>query len=289
MLQLLIGGLLGIGIFLICADLFKIPFIKTSKTANNLSKRQKNKTSSVELWLCGLAQWIAKHVHLNEYRKVQLESDLKTAQLNISAEIYMANAIVKAGLVGTFIVPAAFIFPLIAPVVALLAITIYLKEIKSVGEKIKSKRDAIEYELPRLVFTIEKTLMHSRDVLTLLDNYRENAGIELKNELSITIADMRSGNYEAALTRLEARVGSSMLSDVTRGLIGIIRGDDTIVYWSALSVKFADVQRQILKKQVMKAPAKVKRLSMVLLFCLILIYIVVIMYQVMSSMNVLFG
>jgi hypothetical protein len=99
---------------------------------------------------------------------------------------------------------------------------------------------------------------------------------------------MRSGNYEAALTRLEARVGSSMLSDVTRGLIGILRGDDTAVYWSALSVKFADVQRQILKKKAMKAPAKVKRLSMVLLICFMLVYMVVIVTEILTSMGALF-
>jgi len=38
---------------------------------------------------------------------------------------------------------------------------------------------------------------------------------------------MRSGSYEAALTRLEARVGSSMLSDVVRCLIGVLHGDNT--------------------------------------------------------------
>lgn len=288
MIIALFGILLGVGIFMICADLFKIPHLKTSKTLVNLSKRQRKKTGSVELWLRGLADWTAKHVRLNEYKRLQLESDLKTAEMNISPELHTANAMVKAGLIGLLAVPAWFIFPLAMPLVLMLAFAIYMKELKGVSEKIRAKRDAIEYELPRLVFTIEKTLMHSRDVLTLLDIYRENAGPELKSELSVTVADMRSGNYEAALTRLEARVGSSMLSDVTRGLIGIIRGDNTAVYWSALSVKFADVQRQILKKKAMKAPAKVKRLSMVLLFCFMLVYMVVIVTEILTSLGAMF-
>lgn len=288
MINALFGILFGVGVFMLCADLLKIPHIKTSKTLAALSKRQKKKTGSVELWLRGLADWTARHIRLNEYKRLQLESDLKSAEMNISPELHTANAMVKAGLLGLLAIPAWFIFPLAVPLVLMLAAAVYMKELKGVSEKICAKRDAIEYELPRLVFTVEKTLMHSRDVLTLLDAYRENAGPELKSELLVTVADMRSGNYEAALTRLEARVGSSMLSDVTRGLIGILRGDDTAVYWSTLSVKFADVQRQILKKKAMKAPAKVRRLSMALLFCFMAVYLVVIVTEILTSLGAMF-
>ena len=144
-------------------------------------------------------------------------------------------------------------------------------------------------DVPRLVFTIEKTLKHSRDVLYMLESYKENAGQEMKHELDITVADMKSGNYESAITRLEARVGSAQMSDVCRGLIGILRGDDTSLYWSSLAIKFNDIQRQQLRLQAQKIPKKVKRLSMCLLFCFMLIYIVVILSQIMSSIGVLFG
>ena len=128
-----------------------------------------------------------------------------------------------------------------------------------------------------------------KDIEFILDNYKENAGEELKSELEITVADMRSGNYEAALTRLESRIGSSMMSDVTRGLIGVLRGDDTAVYWQSLGVKFSDYQRQLLKQQAQKVPSKVKRLSMCLLFCFMLIYIVVIGMAVVDGIGVMFG
>lgn len=47
----------------------------------------------------------------------------------------------------------------------------------------------------------------------------------MKRELDITTADMKSGNYKTALTRLETRIGSPMLSDLVRGLISVIRGE----------------------------------------------------------------
>lgn len=289
MIQAVIGALCAIGLYFVLADVYKIPYYKTSKAVENLSKKQKDKKPSLDIWLEGVAEWLAKHLHLNELKKAQLESDLKTAQMGITPEMFKANAVVKACLVGVFAIPVAFIFPLFVPVVLFLAVFLYRMEVKSVGKRIRVKRERIEYELPRLVSSIEKTLAHNRDVLYMLESYATNAGPELKHELNITVADMKSGNYESAITRLESRVGSSMMSDVCRGLIGILRGDDNKIYWATLAFKFNDTARQQLRLRAQKVPKKVKRLSMCLLFCFMLIYIVVILEQIMGSIGVLFG
>ena len=286
--QVMIGMTFAVGVYFLLANRFQLPYYKTSKAIVSLSKRQKEKTSGLDVWLKGISSWIAKHLKLNDFKREQLLADLQTAQMNISPEEYKANAIVKALLVGVFAIPTLFLFPLLSPVILFLAVFLYIRENKAVARRIRAKRDRIEFELPRLVFTIEKTLKHNRDVLYMLESYAENAGPEMKNELKITAADMRSGNYEAAITRLETRVGSSMMSDVCRGLIGILRGDDTAVYWSSLAIKFNDVQRQQLRLEAQKVPKKVKRLSMCLLICFMLIYVVVIMEQIVTSMGILF-
>ena len=289
MIQAIIGILCGIGLFFVLADVYRIPYFKTSKAVESLSKKQKDKTSGLNLFLSGIAEKIAKHLKLNEFKRAQLEADLKTAQMDITPEMFKANAIVKAGIIGVFAIPVAFIFPLFVPVVLFLAVFLYRMETKSVSKRIRAKRERIEYELPRLVSNIEKTLAHNRDVLYMLESYAQNAGPELKHELEITVADMKSGNYEGAITRLESRVGSSMMSDVCRGLIGILRGDDNRMYWASLSLKFNDTARQQLRLKAQKVPRKVKRLSMCLLLCFMLIYIVVILEQIMTSLGVLFG
>ncbi|MBR0230728.1 MAG: secretion protein F [Clostridia bacterium] len=288
MIQAIIGILCGIGLFFVLADVYRIPYFKTSKAVESLSKKQKDKTSGLNLFLSGIAEKIAKHLKLNEFKRAQLEADLKTAQMDITPEMFKANAIVKAGIIGVFAIPVAFIFPLFVPIVLFLAVFLYRMESKSVSKRIKAKRERIEYELPRLVSNIEKTLAHNRDVLYMLESYAQNAGPELKHELLITVADMKSGNYEGAITRLESRVGSSMMSDVCRGLIGILRGDDNRMYWASLSLKFNDTARQQLRLKAQKVPRKVKRLSMCLLLCFMLIYIVVILEQIMTSLGVLF-
>ena len=289
MIQVIIGALFGIGLFFILADVYAIPYYKTSKAVESLSKLQKEKTSGLDLWLGGIAGWLAGHLPMDPFKRSQLEADLRTAQMDLTPEMFRANAIVKAMLVGIMAIPMAFIFPLLCPVVLFLAIFLYNMEIKSVSKRIQGKRAKIEYELPRLVFNIEKTLKHNRDVLYMLESYSKTAGPEMKHELDITAADMRSGNYEAAITRLDSRVGSSMMSDVCRGLIGVLRGDDTEMYWASLAIKFSDAQRQQLRLQAQKAPRKVKRLSMCLLICFMLIYVVVILAQIVNSLGVLFG
>ena len=289
MLQAIIGAIFGVGLFLILADLLRIPFFRTSKAINSVGKLQEKKTSTLDILLGDLALWISKHLRINEFKRMQLEIDLRSAGVNMSPEMHIANSLVKAMLVGLLAIPVFFIFPLLTPLIVALAVLMYFKASKGVADKIKEKRRRIEYELPRFVPHIEKTLKHNRDVLYILDSYQKNAGPELKHEIGITVADMRSGNYEAALTRFESRVGSSMVSDVTRGLIGVLRGDETDVYWAGLSVKFTDYQRQFLKQQAQKVPGKVKRLSMCLLFCFMLIYIVVIGMEIVNSVGMMFG
>ena len=287
-MQYLIGLFIGIGLYMILADYFRVPYFATSKAHNNLAHRQEKKTSSLDIWLGDLAVWLSRHIKLNEYKKIQLQTDLRSAGITLSPEMHIANAIVKSVLIGSMAIPVAFIFPLLCPVILVLAVLIYLKSSKGVADKIKAKRKKIEYELPRFVSHIEKTLKHNRDVLYILDGYMKNAGKEMGDELEITVADMRSGNYEAALTRLEARVGSTMLSDVTRGLIGVLRGDDTDAYWANLAIKFSDYQRTLLKAEAAKVPAKVKRLSMCLLICFMLMYVLVIGMQIIVSLGGLF-
>ena len=288
MLQIIAGILVGVGMMYILLDVFKVTYLKTSKSVKTVSKKQREKTSSVDVWLGGIANSLAKIIRINEYKRAELLNDLRTARIDITPEQYKANAIVKAAVLGVFAIPMLFIFPLLSPVILIISFVVYNSENKKAGKKIKEKRQIIEYELPRFVSTVEKTLKHSRDVLYMLESYIPNAGEEFREELSITVADMRSSNYEAAITRLEARIGSPMMSDVCRGLIGILRGDEMALYWSTLSLKFADVHRQHLKQRAQKIPKKVKRLSVVLLACFMLVYVVVIMYQIIDSLALLF-
>ena len=105
MLQALIGSIFGVGLFLILADYFRVPFFKTSKAINNLAKRQEKKTSTLDIWLGDLAMWISKRLRINEFKRMQLEIDLRSAGVNMSPEMHIANSIVKSMLIGILAVP----------------------------------------------------------------------------------------------------------------------------------------------------------------------------------------
>ena len=94
MLQAIIGALCGVGLFFVLADVYRIPYLKTSKAVESLSKQQKEKTSALNIWLGNLAEFLARHMKLNEFKKAQLEADLKTAQMDITPEKFKANAII---------------------------------------------------------------------------------------------------------------------------------------------------------------------------------------------------
>ena len=92
MLQAIIGALCGVGLFFVLADAYRTPYLKTSKAVESLSKQQKEKTSALNIWLGNLADFLARHMKLNEFKKAQLEADLKTAQMDITPEKFKANA-----------------------------------------------------------------------------------------------------------------------------------------------------------------------------------------------------
>lgn len=289
LLAIVAGGLLGLGVYLVLKDILKIPTGKTIKSVAGLERQMDTDESRVNTSLEEVAIWLSKVIKMDDFKKAQMTSDLLTARINMTPEMFRANAIVKAGVIGIIAIPLAAIWMPAAIGVLLIAVVMYINQMRSLPGRIRAKRRNIEYELPRLVFTIEKTLRHSRDVIAMLQSYAHVAGPDMKHELEITIADMQSGNYETAITRLENRMGSPLVSDVCRGLISVMRGDDTEVYWKSLEIKFEDYQRELLKLEANKIPKKTKRLSMIMLFCFLLVWIVVIGVQVVDSISMIFA
>lgn len=285
---ILFAVLLAVGFFNLLATLFRLPSAANQKAMRKASNRQKGKVSSIELWLTDLAHWFSKIVRLNEFKREHLAMDLKTANIQITPEEYTANAIVKAVVIGLLAIlvwrvskGASFIF-------LILAIYKYRKEINKVKEQIKKKREAIENELPRFVFTIQKIMLHSRNVLNIIEQFSTNTVPEFAQELAITAADMRSGSYEHALVRLEGRVGSPQLSDICRGLQSVLRGDETTDYWITLNHKFADIQRQRMKQKANKVPDKIKRLSFALMLCFVATFFTIVIIKITESLSLIF-
>lgn len=284
----LFGMLLAAGLFLILADVLKLPRLATNSAMITATKEQKEKANNFEAVLNGWTVVLAKYIPMDEYKKHRLQNTLHAAGMNQTPEEYVAFALLKSGLVGLGAILCLMILPLLAPVLLFLAILIYFKEIKKADEKLSAKREKIESELPRFVATITQELKASRDVIGILENYKKNAGVTFGYELDILTADMRSGSYEAALTRFEARLNSPMLSDITRGLISVLRGDDGGMYFQMLSHDMKQLELQRLKAKAMKIPPKIRIFSFLMLMCFVTTYVVIIISEILRSLSGLF-
>ena len=69
-LRIIFFTLLSIGLTFIALDIFKIPYLKTSRAVKSLLKKRSKKESAAELWLSGLSLKLSEHIKINEYKRI---------------------------------------------------------------------------------------------------------------------------------------------------------------------------------------------------------------------------
>lgn len=136
MLLILFGlvCLFSFGTYMILVDYLKLPSYKASKVVLSINKRQKKKTKNIDVFILEISTKISKYIKINDYKKKKLIASLKSSEINLSPETYIARAYFKAGMVLLSIIPALIILPMISPVILFLAIAVYFKEVKSADE-----------------------------------------------------------------------------------------------------------------------------------------------------------
>ncbi|MBF4692281.1 secretion protein F [Fusibacter ferrireducens] len=285
---LLFSIFFSVGVYLILKDTLNLPSGRTIKAVHVIDKRERKKSKNFEVLVNEWSIRLSKLVRLTDYSKRKLTATLKSANIKLSPETFVVRAWLKAGMMLILIIPALFIFPMIFPIVLFLAVAVYFKEIRSADEAVRQRREEIEFELPRFVSTLSQELKANRNVLNILEIYKKNAGVSFKTELEITVADMKSGSYESALTRMEARLNSSSISEMIRGLIGVLRGDDGVVYFQMLAHDLKQLELQRLKTIAMKRPAKIRKYSFAMLFCFLMMYLSVMFVEIIETLGKLF-
>ncbi|GIQ68335.1 secretion protein F [Xylanibacillus composti] len=276
------------GAYFLLADLMHVSTRASTRAILEVAKTGNGKPSSLHVLLFRLSALLAERLPLSDYYKRKTAATLRSAGISLTPEVFLSQAIVKAGLIlgaGMALLP---LLPLLSPLLIFLAIALFFKDYRSADEVVRKKREQIETELPRFVATVAQELKASRDVLRILETYASHAGESLQHELQMTIADMKSGNLETALLRLETRIGSPMLSDMVRGLLAVLRGDQGVVYFEMLAHDFKLAEIQKLKRIAMKRPGKIRKYSFLMLACYILTYMVIIGMEIMKAIGKLF-
>lgn len=274
---------------LVCAFV-DVPTKKTSRMMMLARKQQGARSEKLlDVYITKIAGLVAPHLRLDKLRRNKLQAALNIAGLQMTPEVYTARAWVTAGGVGLCALPLAPFMPLLVLILIGLAVALWFSTYYSAFDFVKKRRKLIETEIPRFALTIGQNLENDRDVLKILTSYRRVAGRDFSVELDQTIADMKTGNYENALIHFETRIGSPMLSDVVRGLIGVLRGDDQRMYFKMICFDMRQIEQNNLKKEAAKRPKKIQRYSMMMLICIMIIYLVVLCVEVLNSLGAFFG
>lgn len=277
---------LCVGTYFILCDVLKLPFAKKTKTIISTANKSR-KVKHKDVLIHDITHAMAKFIKIDAYKRENMMEKFKVAGIVLTPEQFIAKALITPIIFGAITIILLKIFPLASIATGALAICFYIREFEHIELIIDKKRRKIENELTRFVSQISRYLEHNKDVLSILEMYMKYAGPEFASELQITIADMRSGNYETALSRLESRVNSTALSDVVRGLKSVIQGNNTHTYWETMNIKFSEMSRINLEKEAQKVPAKVNRCTTIIVFCFMAMIIVIFATSIVQSSTIL--
>lgn len=283
------AALLAVGIYNIVTEFLIVPDDKARRAVLNYGKGT-GKISSEEI-IALVSSKIERFVRLDENYAIMLNKKLTAAEIIYSPECYVSRAI-SGGITAAFFgIPFCLIFSrfvswvIIAVLFVILGIFSYFKMLNEADEIIRKKTELIEPELALFASTVQKQLSSTTDIIKIFESYRKVCGDAFRHEIDVTIADMKTGSYEPALLNLDNRVRSDALSQIIRGLLSVLKGDDQRMYFDMLVHDLANAERERLKRISLKRPSKLNSASALVLICFVVILVYIIGYQIVAEIS----
>lgn len=277
--------LIAYGVYQVAMDFVDAPSRRARRAVQSLKR---TKRSAIDAITIPVANFLTPHIRLSYERRNTLQRKLYSAGVFYSPEFFTAKALSEALFMVALAIPAYFIFPFLSVVFLVLAVSVYFKNGQEIDDIVKKKTEKIDGELVLFASTIKQQLTTSRDVMKILQTYRKVCGDEFMRELDITIADMKTGNYENALRNLEMRVPSIGLSEIIRGLLAVMRGDNQQSYFEMLEHDLTVKGKEELKRIAIKRPEKLKPVTVVLVLSFLAMYVYVLITVISEQLSQMF-
>ena len=116
MILLLFAVFFTAGSYFILAEVFKVPTYRTSRAILTVGKKQKKAGEKFGCLYHGIIQQKSPaSCPWDEYKKRKLAATLRSAEIPMTPELYMAQAYVKAGLISFVSYPVLLTVPLLFP------------------------------------------------------------------------------------------------------------------------------------------------------------------------------
>lgn len=267
------------GIYSVLAGQLHLPSHAKTRAAINVSHHADTKVKKLDVLLLSVSAKFGKLIRMDSYKRRALEKSLKSADISVPPETWLARCYVRFALFLLLLIPSAWVSPILIPVIAGLAVKQLFTDLKSADVAAQKKQGAIEKDLPRFTSSVAQELKNTRNVLAILEGYKASAHAAFQRELVVTIGDMKSGSQSSALARLDTRVGSSMLTEVVLGLQGVLHGDDESSYFDQLAHDFEQEELQQIRLKNAKLPGKVFACCGAIFVCFMLIVFFVLYMQ----------
>lgn len=280
--------LFGYGLFQLVGGIFDVPSHREIKTIMAVGKKKKEKVNVLDAFVFKVSHLIIPYVRINPYKRKKMGNALKSLGSLDTPEMVYSRAFVESAIYAGIGLILVFVHPIFTLILLFYAIQRFSTQIGKIDQLMRKRREKIEWELPRFVNTVQQEIKKRQDLLAILIDFRKNSDGELGEELEVTIADMKTSDYENAISRLDARVVSSLLSDVTQGLIAVLRGDDIVSYFEQLGIQLRSFEKNRLKKEMNRRLEKIKKYPYILLFTFLLMVVYAVGYDIMTTLPSIF-
>ena len=266
------------------AILFKVPTFKTSR----VFKQEEDRSGLLTDLIDKLTFKLAPHLKLTIVKRNKIEKLLAVASSNKSPEELVAKSYVLAVLPLGLIFILVFMEPIFCLLPVILSFYLYRREYNTLTELGEKRQRNIETETLKFVMYMSNALKTEKNIMSCIESYKMNFHTPLTEELTLTVAEMKIGNYEKALKNMEMRNNSSSISRLTRGLLSAMKGDEMSLYFENLGYELSNEWEQSLKRQALLKKPQITRLSLIM-FAVAIITVFAILATALTSSSMLFG
>jgi len=267
-------SLFAFGLYHLAQTLFGLPSNRSVKALRNIPGKRKW-IERLQVVLLPFARLISKLLPMSEYKVRRMGADLARLHIAHSPQEFIGMSMAKSlllALIGLLFIPLGM--PWLALLTAVTALLSYFQSMQAVRKRVEALNHEIEGELPRLVETLNYAMQDNRDLLTFFEKYRKVAGKALGPELDRLIVDMKTGNLESALRRMDARLGLPSFAALYAVLCGVHQGVDQHVSLLVLEQDLRTKEREMLRRTMTKRPFRIKAASFILTALMILLFLV---------------
>lgn len=209
-----------------------------------------------ERFLNALAEHIAPVIRLTAQQQKQYTKMLQAQGKRQSPEMFLAQQAALVLILFAVGLLLAFRSPVMPVLFGACGGIFFFNSVQKLKKQYAQYQTEVEMDLPKLCSVINSRLSSTKNVQSILTSFLPIASPAMREEIKLTLNDMKTGSQEIALLRMESRLGSPKVSDVVRGLISVLNGDNQEAYFQSKQGQFNNDYLTVRRKEIAQRPMK---------------------------------